>query len=84
MELRSQGAEIYDGEINPEALESADAVVNVLGMAASKEVNDNCAKAAAEAGVKVYIPNEFGMCVDMLHVFSSRLRVPNIYLTLWL
>ncbi|KAG8953468.1 hypothetical protein FRC04_002310 [Tulasnella sp. 424] len=81
VELRSQGAEIYDGEITPKALEGVDAVVNVLGMAAPKEVNDSCAKAAAEAGVKVYIPNEFGMDLKPLGSYGKPYAVKNIMST---
>lgn len=62
-ELQAQGVEIYDSDITPKTLEGFDAVVNVLGMAASKEVNDTLAQVASEAGVKVYIPNEFGLYV---------------------
>lgn len=70
MELQAQGAEIYGGEISPKALEGVDAVVNALGFAVPKEVNDKLAEAAAAAGVKVYIPTEFGLCVDVLVIFS--------------
>ncbi|KAG8925353.1 hypothetical protein FRC00_004065 [Tulasnella sp. 408] len=70
-ELQAQGAEVYDSDITPKTLEGVDAVVNALGMSASKEVNDNLAKAAAEAGVRVYIPNEFGMDLKLLGPYGK-------------
>lgn len=70
VELQAQGAEIYGGEISPNALEGVNAVVNALGFAVPKEVSDKLAEAAAAAGVKVYVPAEFGMCVDVLLIFS--------------
>ncbi|KAG8911139.1 hypothetical protein FRC00_006992, partial [Tulasnella sp. 408] len=57
----SSGRGVYDGDITPKTLEGVGAVANALGMAASREINDNLARAASEAGVKVYIPNEFGL-----------------------
>ncbi|KIO31693.1 hypothetical protein M407DRAFT_218886 [Tulasnella calospora MUT 4182] len=80
-ELQAQGAEIYDSNITTKALEGVDAVVNVLGMTASKEVNDNVAKTAAEAGVRVYIPNEFGMDLKPLGSYGKPYAIKNIMST---
>ncbi|KAG8909698.1 hypothetical protein FRC01_006784, partial [Tulasnella sp. 417] len=80
-ELQAQGAEIYDSDITPKSLEGVDAVVNVLGMTASQEVNDIVAKSAAEAGVKVYIPNEFGMDLKLLGPYGKPYAFKNIMST---
>ncbi|KAG8925354.1 hypothetical protein FRC00_004066 [Tulasnella sp. 408] len=78
-ELQAQGAEIYDSDITPKTLEGVDAVVNALGMAASKEVNDNLARAVSEAGVKVYIPNEFGLDMRPLGHYGKPWAIMSTY-----
>lgn len=63
-ELQSLGAEIYDGTIDAKALQGIDVVVNTYSQYSPTEVSENLAKAAADAGVKVYFPSEYGMYVS--------------------
>ncbi|KAG9017074.1 hypothetical protein FRB90_001853 [Tulasnella sp. 427] len=60
-ELKSLGAEIQEGPIDAKALQGIDVVVNAFSQYAAPEVGDNLARAAAEAGVKVYFPSEYGV-----------------------
>ncbi|KAG8947981.1 hypothetical protein FRC04_010178 [Tulasnella sp. 424] len=77
VELQAQGAEIYGGEISPKALEGVNAVVNALGFAVPKEINDKLAEAAAAAGVRVYVPAEFGMDPKPLGLYGKPYAVKN-------
>jgi len=60
-ELKSQGAEVVEGPISASALKGVDVLVNALGGRPTLDERNAYAKAASEAGVKVYIPSEFGV-----------------------
>lgn len=64
-ELISLGVKAIDTGISAENFKGVDVFVSVLGEATSLEDRNAYVKAAAEAGVKVYIPTEFGMCVHI-------------------
>lgn len=70
-ELQSLGAEIYDGIIDAKALQGIDVVVNTYSQYSPTEVSENLAKAAAEAGVKVYFPSEYGMDLRALGKYGK-------------
>lgn len=71
-ELQSLGAEIYDGTVDANALQGIDVVVNTYSQYSDSDVSENLAKAAAEAGVKVYFPSEYGMCVSSPSTYTER------------
>jgi len=57
------GAEVVEvkGEYKAEHLKGVDVVVSTLVVKVPKPIFDSVYQAAAEAGVKVYIPSEFGL-----------------------
>jgi len=59
-ELKALGGEPVDGAISAGLLKGVDVLINSLHGRASTELLDEYAKAAVDAGVKVYFPNEFG------------------------
>lgn len=61
-QLIAEGAEAIavDGKPTAESLKGVDVFVNVLGEI-SEAVKNAYAKAAVEAGVKVYFPSEYGL-----------------------
>ncbi|KIO31662.1 hypothetical protein M407DRAFT_4953 [Tulasnella calospora MUT 4182] len=70
-ELQSLGAEIYDGTVDAKALQGIDVVVNTYSHYLPGEVSENLAKAAADAGAKVYFPNEYGMDLRSLGKYGK-------------
>ncbi|KAG8914161.1 hypothetical protein FRC01_004197 [Tulasnella sp. 417] len=70
-ELQSLGAEIYGGPVDAKALQGIDVVVNTYSQYLPPEVSDDLAKAAAEAGVKVYFPSEYGMDLRSLGKYGK-------------
>lgn len=66
--LAGYGAELVAlGEtVTAADLEGVDALINCLGHDANLEIKNSYGKAAAEAGVKVYLPSEFGVYVASL------------------
>ncbi|KAG9017069.1 hypothetical protein FRB90_001894 [Tulasnella sp. 427] len=60
-EVIALGVKAVDTGINVESLRGVDVLVSVLGGSTKLEDRNAYAKAAADAGVKVYIPTEFGI-----------------------
>ena len=60
-ELKALGADVKEGEVTAEALKGVDVVINALGMSVTPEDDARVAIAAAEAGVKVYLPRGWGL-----------------------
>ncbi|KIO26435.1 hypothetical protein M407DRAFT_24284 [Tulasnella calospora MUT 4182] len=58
-DLETRGAEVIEGAPTVQDLKGIDVFINVLSDKVSVDVRDTYAQAAAEAGVKVYFPNEF-------------------------
>ncbi|KAG8938175.1 hypothetical protein FRC04_009318 [Tulasnella sp. 424] len=60
-DLEARGAEVIviEGAPTAEHFQGIDVLINVLSDKVPPEVRDTYAQAAAEAGVKVYFPNEF-------------------------
>lgn len=62
--LKSLGAEVVeasDKTISASQLAGVDVLINTMAYMVSLETRNAYAKAAAEAGVRVYLPNEFGV-----------------------
>ncbi|KAG8921180.1 hypothetical protein FRC01_000377 [Tulasnella sp. 417] len=60
-ELLNLGVKAIDTGISAESFKNVDVFVSVQGEGTSLEERNAYAKAAADAGVKVYIPTEFGI-----------------------
>ncbi|KAG8921178.1 hypothetical protein FRC01_000375 [Tulasnella sp. 417] len=60
-ELKTLGAEPIEGEVTAAALKGTDVFISVIGAATDLDYLNNFAKEAVEAGVKVYIPSEYGI-----------------------
>ncbi|KAG8899150.1 hypothetical protein FRC01_010644 [Tulasnella sp. 417] len=60
-ELKTLGAEPIKGEVTAAALRGTDVFISVIGGATALDYMNNYAKEAVEAGVKVYIPSEYGI-----------------------
>ena len=60
-ELKALGAELSTGGISAAALKGVDVAINHMPTTVSPEDVDAFASAAAEAGVKVFFPTEFGL-----------------------
>lgn len=61
LELQSDGAEIYAGAPASDVLKGIDVAVDIIKAEAGEDVHNAFAKAAADAGVKIYFPAEYGL-----------------------
>ncbi|KAG9018159.1 hypothetical protein FRB90_012067 [Tulasnella sp. 427] len=75
-ELKELGAEVHTGTVTVESLKGIDVVINAWGFTVPGEIKDSLVKTAAEAGVRVYFPSEFGVDPHNLdvekNIFSSK------------
>ncbi|KIO26445.1 hypothetical protein M407DRAFT_74465 [Tulasnella calospora MUT 4182] len=60
-ELKTLGAEPIEGEVTAAGLKGVDVFISMIGGATDVDYMNKYAKAAVDAGVKVYIPSEFGI-----------------------
>lgn len=60
-ELKTLGAEPIEGEVTAAGLKGVDVFISLIGGAADVDYMNKYAKEAVDAGVKVYIPSEFGI-----------------------
>ncbi|KAG9046509.1 hypothetical protein FS837_004259 [Tulasnella sp. UAMH 9824] len=60
-ELKTLGAEPIEGEVTVDGLKGVDVFISLVGGATDLDYMNKYAKAAVDAGVKVYIPSEFGI-----------------------
>ncbi|KAG8920077.1 hypothetical protein FRC01_000942 [Tulasnella sp. 417] len=60
-ELKTLGAEPIEGEVTAAALKGTDVFISLIGGATDLDYMNKYAKEAVDAGVKVYIPSEYGI-----------------------
>ncbi|KAG8964442.1 hypothetical protein FRC05_003816 [Tulasnella sp. 425] len=60
-ELKTLGAEPVEGEVTADGLQGVDVFISLIGGVTNLDYMNNYAKAAVDAGVKVYIPSEYGI-----------------------
>jgi len=74
-ELKADGAEIVVAPaINAEVLKGVDVLINTVTAAIPVEGRNTYAQAAVDAGVKIYVPNDFGIdhrLLDYEHVVPA-------------
>ncbi|KAG8937566.1 hypothetical protein FRC04_010652, partial [Tulasnella sp. 424] len=57
-ELKTLGAEPVEGEVTADGLQGVDVFISLIGGVTNLDYMNNYAKAAVDAGVKVYIPSD--------------------------